>query len=145
MSWRWIIRAIFIGLLGLSVGGWISSYYKRTWVYYGARSVGSVQGEVALAWGKINIDVGRYDEGPYVRPPPVGWVFGVETIYYDYYGGRTYVPRFLGFGFSLRYGKFTVPFWFLTLLSGGGVWVVWRKTRRVEFRGFPVEMTSGPR
>ena len=136
---RWIIRSFFIGLLLLCVGGWAGSTASMAAVSYGWAHrhivVGTTWGCVLLAWGD---DAYMGDE--------VGWrcEFGHADTVRFFPPGDELGDFHLGFGYggiSNHMRRLGVPYWFLTLLFGSVLFIVWRKTGLpVKGRGFPVEL-----
>ncbi len=137
---RWIIRSFFIALLLLCVAGW-----ERSWEHSNSFSVSpggvwlicrTLPGAVKVVlWSRTDrfhhawrLDFGADDD---VSPPDMFW----PTLGFDLYhgsfpdGGSTF--------------QIQVPFWFLTVLFGLFLFIVWRKTRsRKPGRLFPVEMVK---
>ena len=146
---RWIIRTIFVGLLSIFIGGWIASTF-----YFYSAAFGNDRHWIGLNQGPGTIIVG----GVWIKDPAfhtpnsglLGWRLWEPKFWPEFWPSKLPGTTQYFLGFSFQYDSVpggyqrlhvAVPFWFLTLLSGGGVWVVWRKTRRGEFRGFPVEVS----
>ncbi|MCL2639256.1 MAG: hypothetical protein FWD53_00270 [Phycisphaerales bacterium] len=155
MKRRWLIRAIFITLLTLSLTGWVFSalYFCTASLWRGHREI-----KVMTAQGGVCFHSIRYN----------GSVTGNHWNYFCCYYPTQFWPAysvkrnsgwgfyFFGFGYShsdrLSYKVMafnqtvTLPFWFFILLSAAGLWFVWRKTRpKLDPRtAFPVEVNPTP-
>jgi len=153
MKRRWFICGIFIALLTLVVGGWATSAWYACGAYFRC-------GERGMGVQCIECDsVDLY----FARTFNHGLLFGTDPYYafavrhpYVHPGTRKDGYWFIGFGYKSTFLKadggigriifkdwtFTIPYWFLTLLSATALWFVWWKTReQIDPRtAFPVEL-----
>jgi len=144
MKFRWLIRSFAIALLTLCLNVLAWSYFYQFCTWYGPShdkhySVGTYMGGVGF---------GVVTHGSL----PKGWSFSYDRPAHSL-SDITDI-RFLGFVYfdwaldptrsGLATGRgFCIPFWFLSLLSAGLLWFVWRRTRtKTAGRGFPVEVTQ---
>jgi hypothetical protein len=136
MIWRWVIRGVCVALLVGCVAAWVASYWRQVGVY---DSVGWGYQNVALPRGKLM----------FIRWAPTRMIELRGHVYFDPpsepWNNGPVRWRFLGFSYDGDFsdGKewwLCVPLWFPTVVAGGLLWVVWRKTRGRRAGGFPVEV-----
>jgi hypothetical protein len=96
------------------------------------------------------VEVTVHDLPPYRGGPT--WRFGCTrasnsefTGFMNYYEDAH--VRFAGFAFkrmiSAGLTSFRMPLWFLTVLSGGTWWLLWRARKQRIGGGFPVDLVDG--
>ena len=153
MKRRWIIRGIFIALLTLSVGGWVTSarYSCNAQFWHGNCGIGAGATQGAVGFYFIQQDgsiaVKRLHYTCHRRPDIRFWPkyslagpthpSGEESFYslLGFAGGhRVHQP--------LESWSFSLPYWFLTLLSAAALWFAWLRTRPdLDPRtAFPIEV-----
>jgi len=162
MKHRWVIRGIFIALLALSVGGWMTSawYLCSAGVWYGNRGICAYThcGCVNLCFiqfGSDTIGGNGYDVSVKRQPgarfwPEAGtleryhWVIGFNYEFTG--GGKIVLIDGRTNGTSTAYRTLTLSYWVLILLSTAALWFVWRKTRPKldPSTAFPVEVRPTP-
>jgi hypothetical protein len=135
---RWIIRGLFMLPLLIVVVGW----------GWSSRHSGSIEyahhGQYVRCgteWGGVFIVSGNRTRNT------DGWEFStIRLRSFDLLPPRfTVVYYFLGFGLHSPIGtaeKLLVPYWFLLLLIGTILFLVWRKTRPTIHRAFQVEIRA---
>jgi hypothetical protein len=135
---RWLIRGLTLTLLTLCVGAWVGSYCRDAYVEHS----GKWNCVVAIYRGRLAI--AQYPTGMLLGS---GWFCGIKKLEDDWtYGDSVAVFHALGFSYrrDIIVGtSVTVPFWATSSLSGGVLWLVWRKTRpKYNGKGFPVEVAK---
>src|SRR6476620_7844647 len=124
MRRRWILRVGVIALACLCVAVWGRGYSYAEAIGFGDRGEFFAVfggGRMGLVAGSMNVN-DRH-----------GWYYECYPYLGGEVGGAARDWRFAGFRLSYQWTGWNtliveVPFWFLTLLSGAGVWVVWRRT-----------------
>jgi hypothetical protein len=136
---RWLIRGLALVLLALCVLAWAGSYGR-------ALGFENIQYNLGMANGRL----GAYRDMLSGTSPWHSYARKIDPNDDD--SGWDSQAQFHVAGFTLRldqdhnYGGFTVPLWFLVVLSALMLWSVWRKTRAKPLRGgFPVEVAATER
>jgi hypothetical protein len=138
---RWIIRGLAVALLMMCVVAWGGSYFR--WVQVGFVNDGHY-------WaGNVHYGEMFFDDEMMFNAGP-GWYWIHELREADVVMAKALHSAvksdFLGFAYRsgspfASIGIVIVPLWFVTLMAGVVVWVVWRKTRpKFSGKGFPVEV-----
>ena len=142
LSWRWIIRGTFLGLLGFWAGLWVLSYFFNVSAYHDDNGRDPLT-LVQITWGELTVF--HWPDGPR-QPPPRSWRVEGRV---DHYPLKffTLIPvneDFLGFTVGSPGPDpswwVAIPLWFPTAMLAVVAWFAWRTTRRGKTgRGFPIE------
>jgi hypothetical protein len=133
MVWRRVIRGLAVALVTVCAVAWVGSYWRAVGIAY----VPKAAQYFGVIWD------GRFDLARVATPgaPYRGWVFVSDRPrWHDWDAGAT--RHWIGFSVQVNAMRTegTIPLWFVTLLSAGLLWLVWRWTRpKHNERGFPVE------
>lgn len=141
ISWRWIVRGMCLGLLGLCVGVWGLSYFCLAGLDHGGRGIVILQGYR----GQLTVGYeGVYGQLIGNTPKPYGWstqwaTFTPDIAHWsDAFPGFTLLPL-SGTTLSWTNCHVVIPLWCPTVLLSFISWIAWRKTGRGKTgRGFSV-------
>jgi len=132
MKFRWFIRSFAITLLTLCLGVWAWSYFQYFAIDYGSNNqsygVETYMGGVGFR--------SYFQSIPPMDPPSWRFAYGRDACSLSDFSAA---KRFMGFTYfetpdddmvgGPMYSGVGIPFWFLSLLSAGLLWLVWRQTR----------------
>ena len=146
MVLRWLIRGSTIALLTLCLSLWVGSYFRCVLVqstpsFGKTYLVNTYMGGAAFCFvnhNSNNMAVWHFEYGPEVWPSSDKPTDGRQFL------GFTYFYCSIISSSTMTYKGFCIPFWFPSLLSAALLWFVWRQTRLIEWRGFPVEVPPTP-
>jgi len=132
---RWLVRSVFILPLLLCLFGWGASGWRAAVMNY-ART--GLHAECRIEWGIVDV---YWERGDIAFLPEGIECYTVPLTEVRFWSTR---PGYhLGFAlyWNSGFGELAVPYWFLILLFGSVLFLVWRKTRlRKTYGAFPVEM-----
>jgi hypothetical protein len=129
---RWLIFGLALMLLTLCLAAWGASHWRRIHAFHDGKTFLLLvldSGRVLIGWASA----------PGIVPE---WYSSIkEAGSWDGWDQRT---KFSWLGFSydgdVHSSYFTIPLWFLSLLSLFLVWFAWRKARPKEKgKAFPIE------